>query len=263
MSLKVSIITSVLNGENTIANAIESIMRQNYENIEHIIVDGNSTDQTVSIVKEYANHIDTFISEPDEGVYDAMNKGIKLATGDVIATLNSDDFYASQSVVRNMVEFIEMHNLDAAYGDLVYVSSNNTDKIIRFWKAGEYQKGTFRHGWVLPHPTFFCKREVFEKYGYFNPNLSIASDFELLLRFIEKYHIKIGYQPQVIVKMRTGGKAYSLMGILCGNLEIISSFQLNNLSISPWFFIRKPITKLSQFFRRPKLYGQKTAIEQI
>lgn len=263
MALKVSIITPVLNGESTIINAIESVIKQDYDNIEHIIIDGNSTDETSLIVKKYTNHIDTFISEPDEGVYDAMNKGIKLATGDIIATLNSDDTYASRYTVKNMVEFIETHGLDAAYGDLMYVSCNNTEKIVRFWKAGEYRKSAFCYGWVLPHPTFFCKREIFERYGYYNPNLRIASDFELLLRFIEKKHIKISYQPEVIVKMRTGGKAYGLTGILCGNLEIISAFRLNDISLSPWFFIRKPILKLSQYFRRPKLYSQMREIEQI
>lgn len=258
MSLKISIITSVLNGADTIADTIESVMKQDYDNIEHVIIDGGSTDQTVPIIKKYANNIEKFISEPDDGVYDAMNKGIKLSTGDIIATLNSDDFYASQDTVKNMVNCIETFDLDAAYGDLAYVSRKNIDKVVRFWKAGKYRKGAFRHGWALPHPTFFCKRKVYEDYGYFNPNIKIASDFELLLRFVEKHEIAIGYQPQVIVKMRTGGKAYGLVGRICGNLEIISAFHLNDLTISPSFFIRKPIAKLTQFFRRSKFYNQQT-----
>ncbi|MFB0524359.1 MAG: glycosyltransferase family 2 protein, partial [Phycisphaerae bacterium] len=233
-----------------IEDTIRSVLSQDYKNIEHIIVDGGSTDGTLNIIKKYQDQIHKYISEPDKGIYDAMNKGIKLSTGDIIAILNSDDVYTSRSVVGEMVEFIENHNLDAAYGDLLYIDRNNSNHVTRFWKAGKYKRGAFYYGWVIPHPTFFCRKEVFEKHGYFNNDFQIAADFELMLRFIEKHQIRVGYLPKVIVKMSTGGKANVLKGVVKGNWEIIKSFRLNELRISPLFFVRKPIDKMSQLFNR-------------
>ena len=249
--MKVSIVTSVFNGATTIEDCINSVRSQTYPNIEHIIIDGCSTDGTIEIINNYKDAISKFISEPDQGVYDAMNKGIKLSTGDIVATLNSDDVYADETTVGWMMEFIQSNGLDAAYGDLVYVERNNTDEVRRFWKAGEYKMGAFYHGWVIPHPTFFCRKQVFEKYGYFNDKFQVAGDFELMLRFIEKHQITVGYLPKVIVKMRAGGKANVLRGIFQGNREIIRSFRLNGIRLSPWFFVCKPITKISQLFRKP------------
>lgn len=155
-----------------------------------------------------------------------------------------------------MVEFIQSNDLDAAYGDLIYINRDNPNQIRRFWQAGRYKKKAFSYGWVMPHPTFFCKKEIFERFGYFNDRLQIAADFELMLRFIEKHQIKVGYLPKTIAKMRTAGKANSLRGIIRGNREIIKSFQLNDLRMSPWFFVRKPLSKISQLFKRPtKLYS--------
>jgi len=251
--MKLSIITVCFNSADTIEDAIRSILSQDYENIEYIVVDGGSSDGTLDILTKYQSRISTCIFEPDSGVYEAMNKGIKLSSGDIIAVLNSDDMYANRSVVREMVEFIENHNLDAAYGDLVYVDKGDLEKVTRVWRPGEYKKGAFRYGWVIPHPTFFCREQVFEKYGYFNENFRIAADFELMLRFIEKHQINVGYLPKVIVKMRIGGNANVLRGIIRGNQEIIRSFRLNNLRLSPWFFLLKPITKISQLFKRPSV----------
>ncbi|MCK4795185.1 MAG: glycosyltransferase [Desulfobacteraceae bacterium] len=252
----ISIITVVFNGESTIKDTISSIMSQDYPNIEYIIIDGGSTDGTVDIIKSYDISISKFISEPDNGLYDAMNKGIHLASGDIISTLNSDDVYAKSTVVSKMVKFIESRGLDAAYGDLVYIDEGNPEKITRFWQPGKYEKGAYCRGWVPPHPTFFCRKSVFERFGYFNVKLQIAADFELMLRFIEKHQIKVGYLPEVVVKMRTGGKANALKGIVKGNLEIIKSFRMNGLRISPWFFVRKPAEKISQLFRKSRFNKQ-------
>ena len=249
--MKISIITVCFNSVETIEDTIKSVLSQDYKDIEYIVVDGDSTDATLEILTKYEGRISTCISEPDTGIYEAMNKGIKLSTGDIIATLNADDFYADETVVSNMVGFLQSNGLDAAYGDLAYIASDNSSHVGRFWKAGVYKRGAFSHGWVIPHPTFFCRKQVFEKYGYFNEKFQVAADFELLLRFIEKHQINVGYLPKVIVKMRTGGKANILRGIIRGNWEIISSFRLNNLRLSPWFFVLKPATKISQLFTRP------------
>jgi len=249
--MKVSIITVVLNGAETIEQTIQSVLSQDYKNIEYIVVDGGSTDGTLDIINRYKNNIAKVISEPDSGIYDAMNKGMELSTGDILATLNGDDVYAEKTTVRRMAEFIQNNALDAAYGDLIYVDRRDTGHIKRFWQPGRYKKGAFSHGWVIPHPTFFCRKEIFERFGYFNDKLQIAADFELMLRLIEKHRIKIGYLQKVIVKMSAGGKANVLRGIVQGNREIISSFRLNGLRLSPWFFVCKPITKISQLFRKP------------
>lgn len=251
-SMKISIITVCLNSVGTIEDTIRSILSQDYEDIEYIIVDGGSSDGTLDILTKYQSRISRCISEPDSGIYDAMNKGIKLSSGDIVATLNADDVYADETIVGQMVEFMQSNGLDAGYGDIVYIDQNNNDHITRFWKPGEYKRGAFYYGWVIPHPAFFCRKQVFERFGYFNDKLQIAADFELMLRFIEKHRIKVGYLPKVIVKMRAGGKANVLRGIIRGNWEIIGSFRLNNLRLSPWFFVHKPVMKISQLFRRPK-----------
>lgn len=248
--MKVSIITVCFNSAETIEDTIRSVLGQDYKDIEYIVVDGGSTDGTLDILTKYQSRISTCISEPDKGVYDAMNKGIKLSTGDIVATLNADDVYADETIVGRMVEFMQSNGLDAGYGDIVYIDQNNNNHVTRFWKTGVYKRGAFSHGWVIPHPTFFCRKQVFEKYGYFNEKFQVAADFELLLRFIEKHRIKVGYLPKVIVKMRTAGKANVLRGIIRGNWEIVRSFRLNNLPLSPWFFVCKPITKVLQLFAR-------------
>ena len=249
--MKVSIITACYNSSGTIEDTINSVLCQDYYDIEYIVVDGGSQDDTHKILAKYQDNISQSISEPDNGVYDAMNKGIKLTTGQIVGFLNSDDLYASKTIISKVVMFMQQNDYEAVYGDLLYVDQLDTNKVVRYWQAGKYTKGAFRSGWVIPHPTFFCRRELFEKFGYFNDKFQIAADFELMLRFIEKHQIKIGYMPQVLVKMRRGGKAYILRGIIRGNMEIIRSFRLNNLNISPFFFIHKPIIKICQLFNRP------------
>ena len=250
--MKVSIITVCFNSAETIEDTIKSILSQDYKDIEYIVVDGGSTDGTLDIISRYKNKIAIVISEPDNGIYDAMNKGFRASNGNIVAALNGDDIYAEKSIVGRMVEFIESKDLDAAYGDLIYVDRCDTGHVKRFWQPGRYKEGSFYHGWVIPHPTFFCRKEIYERHGYFNDKMQIAADFELMLRFIEKHRIKIGYLPEIIVKMRTGGRANVLRGMIQGNKEIIKSFRLNGLRLSPWFFVRKPITKISQLFRAPR-----------
>jgi len=250
--MKVSIITVCLNCAETIEDTIKSVLGQGYENTEYIFIDGGSTDGTLEIITKYKDRLSRVISESDNGIYDAMNKGIKLVTGDIVGFLNSGDFYADNTVITKMVEFMQTNNLDAAYADLVYVDREDTDKIVRFWKAGKYKKGAFGRAWVPPHPTFFCCKDIFDRYGYFAEGFQVAADFELMLRFIEKNQVKIDYLPKVIVKMRTGGKSNTLAGIIRGNREIIKAFQINGLRLPLSYFICKPMTKTSQFFQRAK-----------
>ena len=161
--MTVSIITVCFNIADTIEDTIKSVLSQDYKDIEYIVVDGGSTDGTLEIISRYRHKIAKVISEPDNGIYDAMNKGLRSSTGDILATLNGDDVYANQSIVGRMVEFIESKDLDAAYGDLIYIDRKNPNRVRRFWKAGQYRRNAFYYGWVVPHPTFFCRKEIFER----------------------------------------------------------------------------------------------------
>jgi len=254
--LKVSIITVVYNNKLHIKDCIESVLRQNYKNIEYIIIDGGSTDGTIDVVKQYLSKIAKFISEKDTGIYDAMNKGISIATGDIIGFLNSDDMYANDGVLANVVSVFNSGNVDSVYGDLVYVSRNNKEKTIRYWNAGQYYPGAFRKGWHPPHTAFFVKKTVYEKYGNFDLDFKIAGDYEIMLRFLEKYKISTSYIKKVLVKMRLGGKSNSsISNIIKANLECYRAWGRNNMYITPAIFILKPIRKVLQLlalFHEPK-----------
>lgn len=249
--MKVSIITVCFNTAETIEDTIRSVLNQQYEDIEYIVVDGGSVDDTLEVLTKHRIRISKLISEPDKGIYDAMNKGIRVAEGKIIAFLNAGDTYCHDMVVRDVVTAMETKGLEAVYGDLVYVSHSNANKVKRVWRAGEYKKGAFYYGWVPPHPAFFCRRYLFDKFGYFNSNYRIAADFELMLRFIERYQIEVGYIPRPLIIMRTGGRANTIRGVIRGNYEIIDAFRINDLKISLNFFWLKPVLKLSQYiFKR-------------
>ncbi len=218
--MKVSIITVCLNSENTIEDTILSVEQQNYNNIEYIIIDGGSTDGTNDIINSHADSISRTISENDKGVYDAMNKGLNICTGDVVGFLNANDFYADNTIISQVIDYLRSNNLDAVYGDLVYVDKLDTGKTVRYWKPGQYKEKAFSDGWVMPHPTFFCRKDIYNKYGGFNDNFKVAADFELMLRFVEKHKIKVGYLSEIIVKMRAGGKGNVIRGIIQGKIDI-------------------------------------------
>ncbi len=249
--MKVSIITVCLNSRETIEDAILSVLEQDYQNIEYIIIDGGSTDGTLEIINKYKDRISKIISEPDKGIYDGMNKGLKVATGKIIGFLNSDDMYFSNKVISTVVRTIEQEKVDCCWGDLVYVDKRNTKKIVRYWKSSEYREGGFKRGWMPPHPTFFVKEWVYEKYGGFNTNFSISADYELILRFLEKYKISSFYIPKILVKMRVGGNSNkNLIQILKANVECFNAFRLNGFSVSPFIIFLKPFLKINQFFKR-------------
>lgn len=248
--MKVTIITVSFNSEKTIADTIQSVISQDYKDIEYILVDGLSKDNTINIVKSYGEKITKFISEKDKGLYDAMNKGIELATGDIIGILNSDDFYANNQVISKIVHAFQSE-VDGVYADLVYVSSNDKTKITRTWKSGEYKPGAFLKGWMPPHPTFFVQKSVYNQFGKFTDKLRSAADYELMLRFIHKHKIKIAYLPEVTVHMRAGGTSNSsLKNRLKANREDKLAWKMNDLKPSTLTFIRKPLSKITQFFKK-------------
>jgi glycosyltransferase len=249
--MKVSIITPVFNNRQTVGDVIESVLSQNYPDIEYIIIDGGSNDGTIKIIEKYKERIMKFISEKDRGIYDGMNKGIKLATGDIIGILNSDDFFANTNVIGMMVKAMAEKSSDVCWGDLVYVDVKDTDRVIRYWRSSEYREGKFKKGWMPPHSTFFVKKWVYEKYGLFNLDFSIAADYELMLRFLEKHKVKFCYIPQVLVKMRTGGKSNkSIKNIIKANIECYKAWSANGLKINPLRILLKPLSKIPQYFRR-------------
>ena len=244
--MKVSIITVSYNSEKTIEDTIQSVISQDYQDIEYIIIDGASSDATKSIIDNYKTDISCFISEPDAGIYDAMNKGINASNGDLIGILNSDDVYSNSSVVSDMVN--ALGKSDAVYADLVYVDFNNLDKVKRVWKSGRFKKGAFYFGWMPPHPTFFVKKECYLNFGLYSLVLRSAADYELMLRFIHKNNIKVSYLPKIIVKMRVGGVSnISLKNRILANREDKKAWKINNVKPKAFTFFLKPLRKLSQF----------------
>jgi len=249
--MKVSIVTVCFNSAATIEDTIRSVRGQTYESLEHIIVDGGSTDGTQEIVSRYNGRIKKFISEPDRGIYDAMNKGLALVTGEVVAFLNADDVYASPIVIGDIATTMSADRADGVYGDLVYVRSPDSRRILRYWRAGEYRPRAFYRGWVPPHPTFFCRTALYRELGGFDPAYRIAGDFELMLRFIEKNGISVRYIPKPLVRMRAGGRANTVRGMIQGNREIVHAFRRNGLEFSIRFFCSKLIRRMQQFVGKP------------
>jgi glycosyltransferase involved in cell wall biosynthesis len=248
---KVSIITVCFNSSKTIEDTIQSVLSQNYNNIEYIIIDGLSKDNTLEIINKYKNEISIVISEKDNGLYDAINKGIDIATGDIIANLNSDDFYIDKNVITDVVAKMVEEKTDTLYTDLYYVEADNTDKVTRYWKSGEYKKGNFYKGWMPPHPTFFVKKDIYNKYGVFNLKLKSAADYEIMLRFIHKYECTVSYLNRVTVRMRVGGVSNSsLANRIKANREDKLAWKINGLKPKKFTFILKPLSKIGQFLKK-------------
>jgi glycosyltransferase involved in cell wall biosynthesis len=249
--VEITIVTAVLNSKYFIEDCIQSIHRQTFKSIEHIVIDGGSTDGTLETIKKYQAGIAEFVSERDDGIYDAMNKGIRLATGEVIGILNADDFYPSRDILNEVAQIFENRDVESCYGDSEYVSAVDTGKVIRYWRSGSYDVNKFYSGWMPPHPTFFVRRSVYQKYGLFNLNLGSAADYELMLRFLVKHRITAAYIPKVIVKMRTGGVSNASMGNrIRANRMDRKAWSVNGLRPYPWTLLCKPLRKVHQFIVR-------------
>ena len=236
--MKISLITVCFNSSKTIKETFESVARQDYSDLEYIVIDAQSTDGTLDFIEEYQSIISKAISEPDRGIYDAMNKGIQLATGDVIGFINADDVLATPGVIKQVVDCFAKGEIDACYADLEYVDQFDLDKIVRYWKSSAFKQGLFSRGWAPPHPTFYVKKAVYDKYGVFSLDYKMGNDIELMLRFLEKYQIKSLYVPQTWVKMRLGGVSnQSIRNIILQNKEIIKAARDNGLQFSILMFV--------------------------
>lgn len=250
--MKVSIITVAFNSAITINDTIRSVLAQTHTDIEHIIIDGASQDGTIDIVQSYGDRISKFVSEPDRGIYDAMNKGIKLASGEIIGILNSDDFYANPQVIATVVEEFQRSNVDSVFGDLVYVNTDDLDRIVRYYSSAKFHPNQFAYGWMPAHPTFFVRRSAYDRYGLFRTDYKIAADYELLTRFLAKYQLSYRYIPKIMVKMRTGGVSttnWRSNWVL--NQEIIRGCAENGIQTNMPKVLTKYFTKVFQLVARP------------
>lgn len=254
MNPKVSIITVVRNNRQVV-EAIHSIREQALaEHVESIVIDGASTDGTLQDLQSIRSMITQLISERDNGIYDAMNKGLRLAHGEIIGLLNSDDCYADNQVLARVVEAFKDPKVDACYGDLVMVHPRDSGRILRTWHAGGFMPGSFRSGWMPPHPTFFVRRHIYEAYGMFDLSYPIAADFELMLRFLERHQTRVAYIPKVLVRMRAGGTSNGSLGnIRKANLECARAFEANGIKSSPAFIPLKLLRHVAQYFLRSDL----------
>ena len=249
LNKKISIITVCFNSEKTIQKTIESVLSQTYDNIEYIIIDGLSQDKTNKIINEYKENIDIYESEKDEGLYYAMNKGISLATGEIIGFINSDDFYSSNTVLKNIMDKFNNCDIDILYSDLVFVHRDKPNVHLRYWKSSKLRKYSIISGWMPAHPTFYAKKELYINNGSFNTNYKIAADYDLMIRFLKKTPIsKTFYLPETLIYMRADGKSnHSLLSYFKANIESMISLKNNGYRFYIIVAILKPLRKIFQY----------------
>jgi glycosyltransferase involved in cell wall biosynthesis len=245
--LKITVITVCYNAADTLERSIQSVINQNYSNVEYIIIDGASTDGTLDIIEKYKDQAAFVESKSDGGIYDAMNKGIARATGDIIGMLNADDFYTASNVLTEIAKAFEQNNVDAIYADLNYI--NRDGKVVRKWRAGKYKYGAFNYGWMPPHPTFYCTRNMYNKLGVYSLEYGTAADYELMLRFIHVQTINVFYLEEIILHMTVGGASNrSIINRLRSMRYDFKAMYCNKISNPLFTLLLKPVSKLKQFF---------------
>lgn len=245
--MKISVITAVYNNLSMIKSALESVKSQSYTDIEYIVIDGSSTDGTKEFLDQNIQHITTFISEPDNGIYDALNKGIKLATGDIICFLHADDVYSDNDVLKEVANHFKNNKVDSVYGNLVYVSKDDINNVVRYWKSGEFSRSKLNFGWMPPHPAFFVKKEIYEKYGFFDTTYTIAADYDFILRILGTKNLSTSYIDRTLYKMRLGGVSNrNIKSIIMKSREDYKALKKNNVG-SVFTLIFKNISKIPQF----------------
>jgi glycosyltransferase involved in cell wall biosynthesis len=249
--MKISLITPSYNSAATIVRTINSIIAQNYSDLEYIVIDGGSTDDTAKIISSYQNKINiNFISEPDNGIYDAMNKGIKMASGDIVGILNSDDLFSDNDILSTVANTFANNQVDIVYGDIKYFS-DDPNKITRYWKSGEYKNSKLNNGWVIPHPALFVKKTVYDLAGLYDSNFRIAGDYEFILRILKKHNFSLKYIPKVFVKMFAGGvSGRDLEHRKRGWNELKKAWVINDLKTPRFFILRRLLFKVSQLITK-------------
>lgn len=245
--VKISIITATYNSQKHLPGALKSLSLQRYPHVEHIVIDGASKDKTLACLQENGK-VDQLLSEPDNGLYDALNKGIKLATGDVIGFLHSDDRFASEWTLQHIADlFSENPELDMVYGDLVYVHNGNHNRVVRCWKSCDFTPRLLQRGWMPPHPTVFVRKEVYRKHGFFDCRYRISADYDQLLRILRDESLHLSYLPEVITLMQKGGESTGKMGNLIRKTgEDYLVIRNHNFSFPLWVLIMKNFSKLVQ-----------------
>lgn len=250
--MKISVITVCYNSAATIADTLRSVAAQDYKDIEHIVIDGASKDGTAAIVRAHTGHPVRLMSEPDKGIYDAMNKGLALATGDVVGFLNADDMYEGTDAVTRIAEAFNSQAVDGVYGDLVLVDPVDVARIVRYWRSCPHQPGMCAQGWMPPHPTLYVRRAVLVAQGGFNTDYKIQSDFELVLRLFEVVKFRSRHLPTTLVRMRMGGTTTgSFKNIVKGNMEAARACEAHGFGGGVSFMVKKMSRKIPQFFARP------------
>lgn len=248
--IKISLITVCYNCANTIAYSITSVNDQTYTNIEHIIIDGSSVDKTIEVIKNMPNRITTLISEPDNGIYDAINKGISIATGDIIGLVHSGDLLSNNEVLSDISKVFETQDCDILYANTECFLPSQPTKIIRIDKGGIYKRSRFKKGWIPSHPTVYCKKAVFNKIGTYRLDLKIGADYEFLLRAMYVHHFKIHYLDSIIYKFELGGTSNkSIKNIILANKECKNAWIINGMRVPSFFIFNKLLRKIPQFIR--------------
>jgi len=245
--MKISIVTVVYNRVGTIEHAIQSVKSQSYPHIEHVIQDGGSTDGTLDVIRDCSNSTACLVSERDGGIYDAINRGITRATGEVVGLMHSDDFFAHDDVIQRVASAMKDSRVDGVYGDLQYVAADDPGRVVRHWRAGRFTKTKLRSGWMPPHPTLYLRREVFEKWGLYDKDMRIAADYDAILRYLNRGNVTLEYIPEVLVKMRVGGESNRSLGrIIKKSREDLTAIRRNKVG-SLGTLLLKNLTKIPQF----------------